>query len=175
MMDLPGHREAIVVIQFAQVGNELVGRREVGQVDVDLQVLDAPARYVHHPSGGELIGESPLELDLYHIGVPVQPHERVPLGLLARADEGEERSGVQAQDPVVCRGVVLVPSVRQQVRLDVLLERRLQMCLHHCSTPVLARPGHHFPPHRIGAAPHRATPSRDDLITLVANTLKATR
>ncbi len=48
VVNLPGHAEAIGAIQLAQLWSEVVGRREVGQVEVDPEVLDAPAQHVDH-------------------------------------------------------------------------------------------------------------------------------
>lgn len=70
----------------------------------------------------------------------MQSNELGPLLVLARAEERQKLDRVQTQWPAVCRRVALVPTVTEQVRLDVLLERGLQMCLHVAKVTDLERP-----------------------------------
>ena len=135
VVDLAGHAEAIGVIQLAQLRGEVVRRREVGQVDVHPEVLDALAQHVDDPTGGQLVSEASLELALCKVRAPMQGNELSPFLLLAGAKKRQQLDGVQTKCPAVCRRVALVPTAGEKVGFDVLLERGLQVCLHVAFAP----------------------------------------
>ncbi len=104
VVQLPGHREPVGLVELPQLGRQVVRRREVREVDLLAEVLHSATDHVDSPPCSDLVGETSRELALRLVRPAVQGDELLPRVGLGCSDERVELGRVQPERLVVVLG-----------------------------------------------------------------------